>query len=52
MNKMLLLSAVLLLTPSMMNAQNGRQTIHLSGGGWHLMVDKNAPWRNDHLATC
>lgn len=49
MNKMLLLSAVLLLTPSMMNAQNGRQTIHLSGGGWHLMVDKNAPWRNDHL---
>ena len=27
----------------------GRQVIDLSGFGWHLMVDKKAPWRDDHL---
>ena len=27
----------------------GRQVINLSGSGWHLMVDKKASWRDDHL---
>ena len=49
MNKILLLSTALILSSVSVNAQNGRQTIDLSGEGWHLMVDKQAPWRNDHL---
>lgn len=43
MNKILLLSTALMLSSVSVNAQNGRQTIDLSGEGWHLMVDKQAP---------
>lgn len=49
MNKILLLSAALLFSSSLVKAQSGRETIDLSGEGWHLLVDKQAPWRNDHL---
>lgn len=31
------------------NVHEGRQTINLSGQGWHLWKDKAASWQNDHL---
>ena len=30
-------------------AQDGRETISLSGDGWRLWKDQNASWKNDKL---
>lgn len=35
-------------TPAV-QVKEGRQTIQLSGQGWRLLLDKAAPWKNDHL---